>query len=65
MQFLAKRVSSKLEEGDYRGAVRIACSEDSIADITDESKILLQALTEFSNFVLQGDSEALLFWCYI
>ena len=37
MQFLAKRVSSKLEEGDYKGAVRIACSEDSIADITDET----------------------------
>ena len=35
MQYLAKRVSAKLEEGDYRGAVRIACSEDAIADITD------------------------------
>jgi hypothetical protein len=30
-------VSSKLEESDYRGAVRIACSKDSIADITDET----------------------------
>ena len=28
---LAKRVSSKLEEGDFRGAVRIACSQDSLA----------------------------------
>ena len=37
MQYLAKRVSVKLEEGDYRGAVRIACSEDTIADITDET----------------------------
>ena len=37
MQYLAKRVSAKLEEGDYRGAVRIACSEDAIADITDET----------------------------
>ena len=35
MQYLAKCVSAKLEEGDYRGAVRIACSEDAIADITD------------------------------
>ena len=37
MQYLVKRVSAKLGEGDYRGAVRIACSEDAIADITDET----------------------------
>ena len=37
MQYLAKRVSAKLEEGDYRGAVRIACSEDAIEDITDKT----------------------------
>ena len=37
MQYLAKRVSAKLEEGDYGGAVRIACSEDAIVDITDET----------------------------
>ena len=30
---LAKRVSSKLEDGDYKGAVRLACSEDSFATI--------------------------------
>jgi hypothetical protein len=29
---LAARVSSKLEEGDYKGAVRLACSEDVIAE---------------------------------
>ena len=29
---LAARVSSKLEEGDYRGAVRLACSRDTIAE---------------------------------
>ena len=34
---LAKRVSTKLEEGDYKGAVRIACSDDTIADINDET----------------------------
>ena len=34
---LAKRVSSKLEDGDYRGAVRIACSEDAIAELSDET----------------------------
>ena len=38
MQYLAKRVSAKLEECDYRGAVRISCSEDAIADITDETQ---------------------------
>ena len=36
LRTLARRVSSKLEEGDYRGAVRTACSEDSVADITEE-----------------------------
>ena len=34
---LVKRVSTKLEEGDYKGAVRIACSDDTIADINDET----------------------------
>lgn len=29
---LAARVSSKLEEGDFRGAVRLACSEDSLVE---------------------------------
>ena len=33
MQFLVRRVYVKLEEGDYRGVVRVACSEDTIADI--------------------------------
>ena len=36
--FLASRVSTKLEEGDFKGAVRLACSEDSIAE-EDESTI--------------------------
>ena len=36
LRTLAKRVSSKLEEGDYRGAVRTACSEDSVAVVTEE-----------------------------
>ena len=30
-EFWASRVSMKLEEGDFRGAVRLACSEDTIA----------------------------------
>ena len=33
---LAKRVSSKLEDGDYRGAVRIACSEDTVVELSDD-----------------------------
>lgn len=28
---LAARISSKLEDGNFRGAIRLACSEDSIA----------------------------------
>ena len=35
--YLVKRVSAKLEEGDYTDAVRIACSEDSIAVINHET----------------------------
>ena len=30
---LASHISAKLEEGDFKGAVRIACSDDSIADM--------------------------------
>ena len=41
--YLAKRVSAKLEEGDYTGAVRIACSEDSIAVINQETLSELKA----------------------
>lgn len=32
---LAKRVSAKLEEGDFKGAVRLACSTSTIADRSD------------------------------
>ena len=34
---MATRVSSKLEEGDFRGAVRLVCSEDSIAPQDDST----------------------------
>ena len=37
------RVSAKLEEGDYTGAVHIACSEDSIAVINQETLSELKA----------------------
>ena len=40
---LAKRVSSKLEEGDVRSAVRIASSEDTLAELNEET---LSALTQ-------------------
>ena len=43
MDHLASRVSSKLEEGDYRGAVRLACSEDVIAEPSRETLQALQA----------------------
>ena len=32
MEVLASRVASKLEEGDYKGAVRFACADDTIAE---------------------------------
>ena len=38
----ASRVSMKLEEGDFRGAVRLACSEDSIAASSDATFAALQ-----------------------
>ena len=40
---LAVRVASKLEEGDFKGAVRLASSEDSVAELSDRT---LQALKE-------------------
>ena len=43
MDYLASRVSSKLEEGDYRGAVRLACSEDVIADPSEETLHILRS----------------------
>ena len=41
LKWLSDRVSSKLEEGNYKGAVRLACSEDTMADHSD---ITLSAL---------------------
>lgn len=39
---LAARISSKLEEDDFRGAVRLASSEDSIAEPNDETLAALR-----------------------
>ena len=40
--YLAKRVSIKMEEGDIKGAVRLACSEDTIALETQETISVLK-----------------------
>ena len=39
---LASRVSAKLEEGDFRGAVRLGCFEDSLADVDPATLKTLQ-----------------------
>jgi hypothetical protein len=40
---LAARVAAKLEEGDFRGAVRIASSDESFAPINDDTLRRLEA----------------------
>ena len=64
LSHLAERVSAKLEEGDYTGAVRIACSEDSIAFINQETLSELKAkhppAHPDSNFPPAPESPALL-----
>jgi hypothetical protein len=42
LRSLSKRVSAKLEEGDYRGAVRAACSNDTIAVLSPDTISALQ-----------------------
>ena len=39
---LAARVSSKLEEGDFSGAVRLACSDDALAEPNEATYSALQ-----------------------
>ena len=39
---LRRQVSTKLEEGDFRGAVRLACSEDSIAKPSNDTYVALR-----------------------
>ena len=39
---MAPRVSSKLEEGNFKGAVKLACSEDTIADMSNATLSALQ-----------------------
>ena len=40
---LAHRVSSKIEAGDFKGAIRLASSEDVLADCDEETYSALQA----------------------
>ena len=40
---LAKRVAIKIEEGDFRGAIRLASSDDSLADFSDDTYAALCA----------------------
>ena len=40
---IASKVSEKLEEGDFRGAVRLACSEDSVAEDSEGTISALRA----------------------
>ena len=44
MDQLAARVSSKLEDGDYRGAIRLACSEDVLAEHTSHTLDALRVM---------------------
>ena len=44
IKFLASRVSLKLEEGDFKGAVRLACSEDTLADFGEVTFAALQQI---------------------
>ena len=39
---LTARVSSKLEEGDFKGVVRLSCSEDTFAELNAETLSALQ-----------------------
>ena len=43
MRGLAHRVSSKIEAGDFKGAIRLASSEDVLADCDEETYSALQA----------------------
>ena len=43
LQLLARRVSEKLEEGDFKGAVRLTCSEDTIASDSEATIAALRS----------------------
>jgi hypothetical protein len=42
LEGLAARISEKLEEGNFKGAIRLACSEDTVAVFTESNLEALQ-----------------------
>ena len=40
---LSQRVAAKIEEGDFRGAIRLAASDETLADFSDETYTALCA----------------------
>ena len=42
MESLRRRVSAKLEEGDFKGAMHLACSKDILADHSDATFMALK-----------------------
>ena len=42
MDVLASRVADKLGEGDYKGAVHLACGSDSVAEHSPETLVMLK-----------------------
>ena len=42
MTCLPQRVSAKMEEGNFKGAIRLICSEDKIADYSEDTFKILQ-----------------------
>ena len=42
-KYLCKAISLKLGEGDFRGAIRLACSDDSMAEVNEDTLSSLQA----------------------
>ena len=42
MKALANKVSAKIEEGNFKGAIRLICSEDKIADYSEDTFKILQ-----------------------
>ena len=42
LKSLASRVSVKLEQGDFKGAIRLACSDDMLADMSDATFASIQ-----------------------
>ena len=42
LRVLGQNVSSKVSDGDFQGTVRLLCSEESVADYSDETFAALQ-----------------------